>query len=233
MRSFVRVCSWLSLGLMLVATAACGGGDGGLPNVIGLPPTISSISPNSGPTSGNTQVTINGTNFTSLITVSIGGNLGLNVNVINSTTLTCFTPPGSAGAVNVQVSTATGSDTLNAGFNYVPVLTRSPGSFPVVNITALNDLDQPASVLIDILNMENTPSVFCSDVPFSGLSPIANGDVTPEMLESNGYHFGLEPATGVVFWYDDLADMAAGAYPDGWCLDVYSEGAVRIVIGTP
>jgi phospholipase C len=72
------------------------------------PPTVQSISPNSGPTDGGTTVTITGTNFVSGATVSFGTNAGANVVVVSSTTITATSPTNSAGAVNITVTNPDG-----------------------------------------------------------------------------------------------------------------------------
>ena len=67
-------------------------------------PTVSSVSPNSGPAAGGTAVTITGTNFAAGATVTFGRQAATNVTVVNSTTITATTPAGSAGAVTVTVT---------------------------------------------------------------------------------------------------------------------------------
>ena len=60
---------------MDVAVTAPGGtgtGTGAFTYVAG-PPTVTSVSPNSGPAAGGTSVTITGTNFTGATAVTFGG----------------------------------------------------------------------------------------------------------------------------------------------------------------
>ena len=83
------------------------------------PPTVSSVSPNNGSTSGGTAVTITGTNFVSGATVTFGSAAATNVVVVNSTTITATTPAGSAGAVTVTVTSNGQSGSLTNGFTYV------------------------------------------------------------------------------------------------------------------
>jgi hypothetical protein len=59
-------------------------------------PTIASINPTSGPTSGNTLVTLTGTNFQSGATVTFNGIAATDVKFVNATTLTARTPLGPA-----------------------------------------------------------------------------------------------------------------------------------------
>jgi hypothetical protein len=93
---------------------------------IGLPqkyayidaPTITSISPSSGSTSGGTVVTISGTDLTSTSSVTFDGSIAA-FGVINSTTLFAIAPAGTAGAVDVVVTTAGGSATAAGGYTYI------------------------------------------------------------------------------------------------------------------
>jgi hypothetical protein len=83
-------------------------------------PTVSSIAPNSGPTSGATQVTITGSHFSSSVTVAIGGIPANNINVISDKTISATTPPHAAGPVDLTVTNADGqSATQKGAFNYI------------------------------------------------------------------------------------------------------------------
>lgn len=85
-------------------------------------PTLSSISPASGPVEGGTAVTLTGTNFENGATVAIGANACEFVTVVSDTSITCTTPAGSAGAHDVTVTNPdTQSDTLVAAFTYTTV----------------------------------------------------------------------------------------------------------------
>ncbi len=82
-------------------------------------PTVSSISPTSGPTAGGTSVTITGTNLTGATAVTIGGTAATSVVVVNATTITATTPAGTAGTASVRVTTAGGTNAANALYTYV------------------------------------------------------------------------------------------------------------------
>src|ERR1700722_1640714 len=62
------------------------------------PPTVSGMSPNSGPVGGGTAVTITGTNFAAGAAVMFGGTAATSIVVVSSTTITAATPAGSGGA---------------------------------------------------------------------------------------------------------------------------------------
>ena len=82
-------------------------------------PTVSSISPNNGSTSGGTSVTISGTNFLAGVSVNIGGVQATGVNVTSSTTITAVTPAHAAGTVGVIVTNTDGqSGSLPNSFTY-------------------------------------------------------------------------------------------------------------------
>ncbi len=84
-----------------------------------LNPTISSVTPNSGPDSGGTAVTISGTLFDASATVEFDGISASNVNVVDSSTITATTPnTGMTGAVDVTVTTINNQALLSQGFTY-------------------------------------------------------------------------------------------------------------------
>ncbi len=97
-------------------------------------PTLTSVSPSTGLTTGGTSVTITGTNLTTPAAVTIGGTAATNVTLVSSTQITATTPAHTAGVVSVVVTFGSGSDavTLNNAFTYtVPaptVSTLSPTS---------------------------------------------------------------------------------------------------------
>jgi len=82
-------------------------------------PTVSSISPTSGLTTGGTSVTISGSGFLPGASVSIGGTAASNVSVVNGNSITAITPAHAAGIVDVAVTNTDGqSGTLVQGFTY-------------------------------------------------------------------------------------------------------------------
>ena len=71
-------------------------------------PTVSSVSPGSGPTAGVTVVTIGGSGFVPGATVSFGANPAADVTVNSSTSITATSPAGVA-SVDVTVTTPAGT----------------------------------------------------------------------------------------------------------------------------
>jgi hypothetical protein len=78
------------------------------------PPTVTSISPLEGPITGSNLVTIVGTNFYGTPTVNFGANPATGVTVVSDTTITAIAPAGSAGPVDVTVTTWTPSATSSS-----------------------------------------------------------------------------------------------------------------------
>ena len=83
--------------------------------VLGFSPTVSSVSPTSGATTGGQQLSITGTNFASGATVTVGGAACTNVVVVSSTSITCTTPAGTAGAKDVVVRNSDGQSVTATG----------------------------------------------------------------------------------------------------------------------
>jgi hypothetical protein len=134
----------------VTVTVTSGGQNGSLNSgfTYVVPPTVTSVSPNSGSTGGGTAVTIMGTNFVAGATVTFGaGRQGgdgsasaTNVVIVSPTQITCTTPTGNAGTVNVAVTVNGEIGTLTNGFTYITVPTVSsvsPSSGPAAGGTAV------------------------------------------------------------------------------------------------
>ena len=112
-----------------------------------VPPTVSSISPTSGPIKGGTVVTITGSNFTAASAVKFGSTAATSVTVDSSTQITATAPAGEVGMVNITVSTSgvVSSATASDQFTYLGPLVNLvyPSSGPptggtVVTLTGYN-----------------------------------------------------------------------------------------------
>jgi hypothetical protein len=133
--------------------------------------TLSSISPVQGSTTGGNNLTINGANFSTDTTVSIGGVAATNVAIQSSTVLTAVLGVrASAGVADVVVTSGGQTATLSKAFTYVapsgnnqpPVVTgiRSVGSRTnqpsgfadqgetVTLIATVTDAETPTSSLV-------------------------------------------------------------------------------------
>jgi hypothetical protein len=81
-------------------------------------PTVTGISPVSGPTSGGQHVTITGTGFTNGATVAFDAAAGTAVTVVSPTSITVTTPKHAKGTVDVRVTTSGGPSPVTTADRY-------------------------------------------------------------------------------------------------------------------
>jgi hypothetical protein len=81
-------------------------------------PGITDISPNAGTVDGGTDVVIFGENFFDVTGVLFGGVAATNVTPLDANTVLATTPARAAGAVHVDLTTATGNSRLVRGYTY-------------------------------------------------------------------------------------------------------------------
>jgi hypothetical protein len=114
----------------------------GSPNIANLlshvagPPSITSISPASGPATGGTQVTINGKAFIGVSQVLFQGVSAVSFNVVSDTQIVAFSPAASQNApegdIRVITPAGTSSSTNADVFGYSAVITWvSPNNGPI------------------------------------------------------------------------------------------------------
>lgn len=86
----------------------------------GATPTITAVSPTSGPTAGGTTVTITGTGFTGATAVKFGSVAATSFTVVSDTQITAVSPAQANSVVQVSVTTPLGStaDTSADNFTY-------------------------------------------------------------------------------------------------------------------
>ncbi|MFD8969319.1 IPT/TIG domain-containing protein [Streptomyces sp. NPDC059568] len=101
-----------------VSVTTAGGTNNGLSFTYVAVPTVTTVTPDEGPTAGGTPVTVAGTGLTSTNSVTFDGNPAP-FTVISDTAVSAVTPPGAAGPVDVVVSNDAGSATATDGFTYV------------------------------------------------------------------------------------------------------------------
>jgi len=126
-------------------------------------PTITNISPDFGPNTGGTSVTVTGTNFFSGVEVYIGGNLCQNIVFGSSTSITCDTPTGLYGDRPVEVYNVDGQNASlsSPGFIYVP-----PPSITLINPDN-GDLDGGTRVTISGTSFRSGITVEIGGLPCS------------------------------------------------------------------
>src|SRR5207244_6628147 len=108
-------------------------------------PSVSSVSPNNGPSGGGTSVTITGTNFITGATVAFGATAATNVTVVSSTSITATSPAtiSPPSTVDVRVTTSGGTSPIVAADHFTynvaqPVVTSlNPTSGPTAGGTSV------------------------------------------------------------------------------------------------
>ncbi len=168
-----------------------------------LPPTITAINPNQGPAKGGTQVSIVGTNLTGATGVMFGNVAATSFSASSSTAATAVSPAGTAGLVNVRITTPGGTSAVNAAarFTYTPT--------PQMKLIAkfaggANDGGKPFGVLVADKQgaLYGTTSVGGNDnkgVIFK-LAPVANPNAlwTKTILHEFDGPTGATPYAGLV-----------------------------------
>ena len=93
-------------------------------------PTVTNMAPSTGPPSGGTAVTVTGTGFIGATSVLFGTATASQIVVISATALTVAAPAGTAGPVDITVTTPGGTSAVSSAdtFTYVtpPTITTPP-----------------------------------------------------------------------------------------------------------
>lgn len=174
-------------------------------------PTLTGLSPSSGPASGGTVVTLTGTGFTGATAVRFGGNAA-GFTVVSSTRITATAPPGS-GTVSVTVRTPAGTS------NGLPYTYTAP---PVV--TSVDPSQGPTfggnTVTITGTGLSGATGVLFGGVPaldFTVLSPTRVSAVVPPgppgAVQVRVVTHGGTSAPGVFYFYV-VAPFLTGLTPD-------------------
>jgi hypothetical protein len=181
-----------------------GDGTGAVPA-----PTIRSVAPSSGPTTGGTSVSIIGTNLSGATVVEFGTAAGV-VTSDTATTIVATDPAGTAGTVKVAVTTSAGTASDASAFTYyVPGLLRvttSPALASQITVDG-NIADTWGLTWVKEWPRVPTPS---ASAPSRGTSPRPARAVTVTCRRYHDRHWQLRPA-----WLpagDHVAGCAGGGH---------------------
>ena len=84
------------------------------------PPSIGGVSPPTGSAAGGTLITISGSNFNGVTSVTVGGNPATSVSTVSATSVTAVTPAGTVGSADVVVTNSDGQTaTASDAFTYL------------------------------------------------------------------------------------------------------------------
>ena len=143
-------------------------------------PTVTDVSPNSGPAAGGTLVTITGTGFTGATAVDFGTTAAMEVTVQSATTITALSPAGT-GLVNVTVTTPNGSSGTSTADQFTYVATAPA----VVSMQRFGFHMQPTAVVLtfssalDAARAENVNNYRIVAMGRNGRTAASGGKVTP------------------------------------------------------
>ena len=138
---------------VLALSAVLAIGDATVSGATGTTPTITKVSPDAGPATGGTAITITGTGFANPASVVIGQGNGTNgaiaatdVDVVSSTEITATTGGGAvAGTFNVYVTTSAGTSAANTGSEFTYSRVGRPPRSPTSIRTAARRPGAPPS----------------------------------------------------------------------------------------
>ncbi len=185
------------------------------------PPTVTGISPTSGPTTGGTSVTITGTGFTSSATVMFGSVTATAVTVNSATSISATSPAESAGTVNVTVTTPSGTSATSTAdqFTYVvPVAPVTGDAYTPVNPARLADTRCSATPTPSYCASENLPTQNSKLTPLSGE---ATENITVTGLD------GIPISATAVVVNVTAVNMTSAGY-----LSIYPEGSTLPVVSS-
>jgi Pro-kumamolisin, activation domain/IPT/TIG domain len=134
-------------------------------------PMVSALSPTTGPVAGGNAVVITGANLAGATSVAFGGVPATNLIVYSATQVIASAPAGSAGWVDVTVTTPGGTSALATGDAYAypapPVITAlSPSTGPTAGGTAIT---------ITGINLTGATAVSFGGVPAPNLITVSDG----------------------------------------------------------
>jgi hypothetical protein len=177
----------------------------------GLAPTVTGISPSTGPVAGGTTVTVTGTNFISgATTVWFGGAAGTSVSVqTGGMSLTVISPPGTTnvGGFPVNVTTPSGTSTNSVDFTYTAATTASGQGY--------------------LLAGQNGAIYAYGNAPFNGSMGTVGLEESPSMWFGGGSStriVGITATTGNSAYYI--------ASNNGWVCGFGAGGSVAIYTGS-
>ena len=224
-------------------------------------PTVSSVSPGTGPAAGGNTVTLTGAGFTGATEVDFGGYAGYNgmsnthvggasapsFTVLNDNQLTAVAPPGvvTGFGVSVYVTTASGGSsdgTGNGGYEYVPAPTVTgvnPSFGPAVGGTTVDVNGTSFLGGVSAVDFGGTPATNIAVVSDTELTVTAPpGDSTVDVtVEGAGGPSAVNPADE--FRYDPLpvvtsVSPSAGPESGGTTVTISGTGfsdATAVTIG--
>ncbi len=163
-------------------------------------PTITSLSPTSGPTTGGTSVTITGTGFGNFTTVRFGST-ATTFTLDSPTQITAISPAGSVGTVQVTVTDSTGTSN-GLPYTYVPVpafnsINPNQGSTGGGTTVTLTGSGFTGATAVNFGSTPATSFTVNSDTQITAVTPAGTG-IVPVTVTGPGGTSGAVPFIYVV-----------------------------------
>ena len=149
-------------------------------------PTVSAVSPASGSAAGGTNVTITGTHLTGTTAVDFGSTPASGVTVHSDTSVSAVSPSGSAGTVDVTVTTGGGTSATGAAdhFTYSPVVVAPPAPTVTGVSPGAGSTAGGTSVTINGTNLTGTTAVDFGSKPATGVT--VHSDTSVSAISPSG-----------------------------------------------
>jgi len=137
-------------------------------------PSVSAVAATSGPTAGAANITISGANFTGASAVSFGGTAAAGFTVVADGTIFAVAPAGSAGTVDVTVTTPSGTSGTSSSDHYTyvtaPTVTGiSPSAGPLAG---------GMSITLTGTNFSGATVVYVGGVAVSSFTMVSSTSIT-------------------------------------------------------
>ena len=162
----------------------------------GLPPTVTSLSPSVGPSSGGTTVTITGTGLFGASVVTFGSTPATSFTVNTPTSITATSPAVAPGTVDVRVTTSGGTSATSLAdqftFHDNPTVTSvNPNRGPTSSMSGRHRVTITGENFFDVseVTFGSTPANFTVDSPTSVtayLPPHPAGTVNVRVTATGG-----------------------------------------------
>ena len=177
--------------IAVTGSAACGDAtDPGGFTYDAVPPTLTSLSPDNGPQTGGTTVTITGTGFTDATGVTFDGTSGTAFTVVDDTTITVTTPVHDPGTIAVIVQSPAG-ESNELDYTYTPVASItgvSPGDGPVAGGTVVTITGQcfTGATAVTFGGVDATSFTVDSDTQITATTPAGTAGAVDVVVTGGG-----------------------------------------------
>ncbi len=182
--------------------------------------------PDSGSQAGGTFVHVFGSGFKQKMKLTFGGKAATHVTFIDPTHMTCKTPPGKVGAVDVVADVGSSSRTLVGGFTYFNPMSKYGGTWgPAVdgsvNVTVLDgQTGEPVpDAFVMLWTDPATPHQGYSDangqITFSGEDVLGEQMVSASKEKYESASVVVFDATNVTIYIQPIPDPSPGSPPPG------------------